>query len=76
MPKVIAEIPYGSFVVDAKDAMTLCEILGKAERYRNKWKDSGSTHHIYPLEGDNNFGFKLLTNDQYQMYKLAGKPED
>lgn len=76
MAKVIVDIPYGSFVVDSKDAIALCDILGKAERYRSAWKDNVTTHHIYPVGSDTNFGFRLITNDAYQMYKLAGKPED
>lgn len=77
MAKVVLNIPYGDFVIDAKDAMMLCEALSKAERYREKYQsgNSGNTYHIYPLDGAN-FGFRLLTNDQYNMYKLAGKPED
>lgn len=76
MAKVVLNIPYGEFVVDAKDAMVMCEALAKAERYRAKYNGDGSTYHIYPHEGGNSFGFQLLTDDQYRLYKLAGKPED
>ena len=75
MAKVVLNIPYGDFVIDAKDAMMLCEALAKAERYREKYQSSNTTYHIYPHEGAQ-FGFRLLTNNQYNMYKLAGKPED
>lgn len=75
MSKVIVEIPYGSFVINAEDAMTLCGILSKGERYREKYSNGNTTHHIFPLEGGS-FGFKLLTDDAYNMYRLAGKPED
>ena len=74
MANVIVEIPYGSFVVNSKDAMTLCEILGKAEKYREKYQGGNTTHHIFPMEGA--FGFRLITDDAYRLYKLAGKPED
>jgi hypothetical protein len=76
MSKVIVNIPYGEFVVDAKDAMMMCEALAKAERYRMKYHGDKSTYHIFPYEGSSAFAFTLLTNDQYNMYKLAGKPED
>jgi hypothetical protein len=76
MAKVVLNIPYGEFVVDSKDAMALCEILGKAEKYHSRWKNDITTHHVYPVEASNSFGFRLITNEQYNMYKLAGKPED
>ncbi len=77
MAKVILNIPYGDYVIDAKDAMLLCEALANAERYREKYhgSDAGSTYHVYPLDGAQ-FGFRLITDEQYNMYKLAGKPED
>lgn len=77
MAKVIADMPYGAYVLDAKDAVVLAELLSKAEKYQQKWKDSTTTHHIYPVDADTSaFSFRLITNDAYQMYKLAGKPED
>jgi hypothetical protein len=76
MAKVVLNIPYGDYVIDSKDAMALCEALAKAERYREKYSNSSSTHHIYPLEGGGNFGFRLITDEQYKLYRLAGKPED
>jgi hypothetical protein len=75
MAKVVLNIPYGDFVVDAKDALALCETLSKSERYREKYQSSVTTHHIYPMDGGQ-FGFRLLSNEQYNMYKLAGKPEE
>ena len=76
MGKVVMNIPYGEFVIDSADALTLCEVLAKAERYRENYKNSQATYHIYPYEGGNTFGFRLLTDDQYRLYRLAGKPEE
>jgi hypothetical protein len=76
MPMVI-HMAYGEFVMDTKDAVTLMQILEKAERYQEKYRstaDGGSTYHIYP--SDSAVTAKLITDDMYRMAKLAGKPEE
>jgi hypothetical protein len=73
MPMVIS-LSYGEIVLPTKDAVTLMEILQKAERYRKKYNDSNISHHIYPNEDNHNA--QLITDDLYRMAKLAGKPED
>ena len=76
MSKVVLSVPYGDYVIDAKDAVMLCEALSKAERYQEKYRSSGgSTHHVYPVDGAV-FNFRLMTTEQYNLYKLAGKPQE
>ena len=72
MPMVVS-LTYGEFVMDTKDAVTLMQILENAEKYQQKYRSEGSTHHIYPSE--ESFNAKLLSADMYRMAKLAGKPE-
>ena len=74
MPMVVS-LGYGDIVLPTKDAVTLMEILEKAERYRMKYHSGNpSTYHIWPQDVD--YQAKLITEDVYRMAKLAGKPED
>lgn len=75
MPKAIFSIGYSEYVLDMKDALTVAEILSKAERHESKYLNSTRTHHIYESE-DAEFGnLKLISDSFYRMAKLAGKPE-
>lgn len=81
MSKVIMNLGYRSIVVDADKALALVEMLEDTEVYESKYhsaengKPSYNTHHIYPMTQDHAFSMQLVTNESYQMYKLAGKPE-
>lgn len=82
MSKVIIEIGYRSYVMDADDALVMANLLGRAERYEAKWHsktdttDSHHTYHIYSEGAPDAPNMKILNIDTYHMYKLAGKPED
>lgn len=82
MNKVILELGYRSYVLDARDAVTLAEMLGRAERYEAKWrskteeKESHYTHHVYTESAADAPTMRILNGETYNMYKLAGKPED
>ena len=52
MGKVIVEIGYRNFVLDARDAVALAEMLGSAERYEAVWHgktDTTEAHHTYHI---------------------------
>ena len=72
--KVTIDLGYKSYVLDTKDALTLAEIVGKAEMYEEKYHGSGqdNTHHVYPNE--ERFTMRVLPDSMYNMAKLAGKP--
>ena len=82
MSKVILNMGYRSVVLDANKALALISMLEDAERYESKYhsgengKPSFNTHHIYPIDADNGFHMQLLTNESYNLYKLAGKPDN
>jgi len=82
MSKVIMNLGYRSIVVDADKALTIAELLQDAETYQSKYHSaqngnpSYNTFHIYPVEAENGFTMQLITNEAYNLYKLAGKPED
>jgi hypothetical protein len=82
MSKVIMNLGYRSIVVDADKALAVAELIQDAETYQSKYhsaengKPSHHTFHIYPAEADNGFSMQLITNESYNMYKLAGKPDN
>jgi len=72
---MIVELGYTKYVMSNKDAVTIADILEKAELYEQKWRkeeDGGTTYHVY--ENDKQFTLTSLTNSLYNMAKLAGKP--
>lgn len=73
---VVVTLPYGTLVMNAKDAFALAEIYARSEEYKEKWRtaeDGGTTHHVFPNE--NKMLMNAITDDLYRMAKLAGKPE-
>ena len=72
---MIVELGYTKYVMSNKDAVTIADILEKAELYEQKWRkeeDGGTTYHVY--DNDKQFTLTSLTNSLYSMAKLAGKP--
>jgi hypothetical protein len=82
MAKVVVDWGYKQFVLDTDKAIQLAEIVQGAELYMNKYhgktdtEPSYTTHHIFPMNNDDSIGMRILTTEAYQMYKLAGKPQD
>ncbi len=75
MSKSIVKFGYNDFVMELKDAVSLAELLSKAEVYDNKYvSGGGSTHHIYANDAQEMGTIKLISDDFYRMAKLAGKP--
>ena len=73
MPMVVS-LSYGELVIPTKDAVTLLEILERAEKYRTKYNaGEGSTHHVYP--NTETYTARVISDDLYRMAKLAGEPE-
>ena len=76
MSKVIVELGYKSYVMEADKALALMELLQGAERYQSKYHGGGrgNTHHVYDEEFD--MSIKYMPDKLYGMAKLAGKPEE
>ena len=74
MTKAILNLGYTDYVLELKDAVTVAEMLSKAEVHESKYVSNGpNTHHIYPAEKEIG-SIRLISTDFYQMCKLAGKP--
>ena len=78
MSKVIMSIGYNEYVLDLQDAVTVMEIMTKAERYKEKWRSGGdTTHHVWGDEGSNVVtSIKPLSENLYRTAKLAGEHKE
>ena len=80
--KFLFDIGYRSYVVSADQAQTIWDLLRDAEVYEEKRKysvgtDRITTYHVYDQEElCEPVQMKMLTDRQYNMAKLAGKPEE
>lgn len=80
MAKVLIEIGWKKFVVDAAQAIAVSEMLSKAEMYERKYvKNEGGKdsvmHYVYPQE-DCHWNMDIMPENVYRMAKLAGKPKE
>lgn len=81
MSKVVIDMGYKSYVMDAEQGIAVLTALSDCEVYQEKYhastdgQPSFNTHHIYPLDSTSGIQMRLISNDAYKMYKLAGKPE-
>lgn len=80
MAKAIIRFGYDKYVMDAKDALVIHEILVKAERYSSKYQkaeDGGTLHYVWEQDNiDDLRSFEIMPDNLYRLAKLAGKPED
>jgi hypothetical protein len=78
MTKVIMSFGYNECVLDIQDAVTVMEIMTKAEKYKVKWrKDDKSTHHVWHDEENmGGMAIKPIGENLYRTAKLAGEPKD
>lgn len=72
---IVMKLPWDAqYVLSVKDAVTIAEILQKADTWKEEYvSGSVSTYHAYPSEGK--VSLELVSDDLYRMAKLAGKPE-
>ena len=79
---MIVTLGYAEYVMPTKDAVTILELLAKAEKYEERYigKDdknntTGTSYHTYHVyENESTFGGKVMSDDKYRLAKLAGKP--
>ena len=76
-------VGYDQLIMKKEDALTMIDILERAQRYERKYwnKDERTakgmtdeyTYHVYP--NDKEYGMSIISDELYEMAKLAGKPE-
>jgi hypothetical protein len=79
---VVIDLGFRSVVLPTEDAIRVAEILAKSEAYEEKYRtkeekdksgiDDDYTYHVFSQ--DRQFTMKVISDTQYQMAKLAGKP--
>ena len=78
MTKAIIRLGYDQFVMEAKDALTIHEILAKAECFKREYRskdDGGPLYYIWEQDVYSEArGFEIMPDNLYRMAKLAGKP--
>lgn len=77
---IVISLGYKSYVLSNKDAVTIAEILERAEMYETVWipsaeRNGGPDHTYHVYESTDQIDMKLISADLYRMAKLAGKPE-
>jgi hypothetical protein len=76
MARAVINVGYKDYILDAKDALTVLELLANAERYEQKYSPKTTTYHVYEQESDNGISqLKIIHDNLYRMAKLAGRPE-
>jgi len=74
MSKVVIDIGYRKYIVNADEAIKMAAMLSTAEMYETKYtKDSTVMHFIYPQD-DMRWHMDIMPDSIYRMAKLAGKP--
>ena len=80
MPKAIVNFGYSDYIVDAEDALTLYNILAKAERYKRDYRskdEGGPLHYVWEQDNEDEMrNFTIMSDSLYRMAKLAGKPQN
>jgi len=76
MVKAVITVGYKDYILDAKDALTVLEVLANAERFEQRFSTGTTTYHVYEQESDNGISqLKVIHDNLYRMAKLAGRPE-
>jgi hypothetical protein len=80
MTKAIVAIGYNNYVMEAKDALTIHEILAKAENYHREYRsrdEGGPIYYVWEQDaGNETRSIEIMPDSLYRMAKLAGKPEN
>jgi hypothetical protein len=81
MSKAVLRVGYNEYILDIGDAVTVMEIMAKAENYKCKHdytaKPNTTAYYIWEQEATNreSIGISLMPDAVYRVAKLAGKPE-
>jgi hypothetical protein len=76
MSKVKLTFGYRDYLVDVAEALTVIDILDRAERVEIKWdQNSGKSYFVYSETPEEKVcSLDLMPDDLYRMAKLAGRP--
>jgi hypothetical protein len=79
--KAVIQIGYRSYIMEPEEALALLQVIAKAERYEQKYRnenEGGTSYHIWneaeESRGHDAGSLRLITDDHYRIAKLAGAP--
>ena len=73
---VVLSLGYDEYVMSAENALTIVNILNRAERYKENYRSGGgTTYHIWENEAPYSLTMKVIAMGHYRIAKAAGKPE-
>ncbi len=74
---VVMSLGYDEYVMPAGDALTLVNILARAERYKENYRsNNGTTYHVWEDDRTTSTTMKVISPAHYRIAKAAGKPEN
>lgn len=82
MSKALIRVGYNDYVMDISDAVTLMEIMSKAENYKAKHdynaKPTTAAYYVWEQEptSRDSVTITLMPDAVYRVAKLAGKPQE
>lgn len=76
MTKAVIHIGYTDYIMDAKDALQLAEVLTRAERYQRRGYADDECHYVWQESANTRCEITIVTDELYDMAKLAGKPNN
>ena len=80
MTKAIIRYGFDSFVVEAEDALTIYNILTKAEHYHKNYRstaEGGTSYYVWEQDMNSEMrDITMMPDGLYRMAKLAGKPPE
>jgi len=78
MAKAIIQLGYKSYVVSVAEAAKIIETVADAERYETKYHSApgATTHHIFYGKTGDSLDIKVISDSEYNLFKLAGEPEE
>ena len=63
------------FLLSAKDAVTVAEILSKAHAWEERYQSESSTTAYFAYPSEQHFTMKIVPDEVANMARMAGKPE-
>ena len=82
MSKALIRVGYNDYVMDISDAVTLMEIMSKAENYKVKHdynaKPQTTAYYVWEQEptSRDSVTITLMPDAVYRVAKMAGKPQE
>ena len=78
MSHIVIKFDYKEYVFPIKEGIQFLELFAKAKRYSKNYNSATGSYNYYVWDRDNDENEQqatLISDELYNMAKLAGKPE-